>query len=172
MTKPSEQDVIGGRVPRDETQGLGLFDAVRAPVAQPVERVKPPRSPRSIERPQSDADRAREEAIVKVKSRVVEELLRRAQTRVDVEYSPGVVSDDVRQLAEGLPYAALLGRDQRAWSWVGPWLAQLEREGALAVYRHSNGDPVRRKSARKDAHGNMQIVYLDPRDHRAGRRAA
>lgn len=75
------------------------------------------------------------------------------------------------QLCKSHHWAALLGTGQRAFSWVGPWMAQLAREGKLREFCLA-GQVVRRRSTRPDSHGNLQIVYLHPRDMRAVGRAA
>lgn len=171
MTLNSEADIIGAKVRVDQTEGLDLFDAARKPETKAAPPPPPRRrAPKVSAAPEpQDADRAF--AIAKIKECAFDELLARARTRRDRQQMPGVTADDIVQLAQHLPYAALLGDRQRAWSWVGPWLAAIARDGKLSEFV-LGGQVVRRRSMRKESHGNLQIVYLDPTDLRAGRRAA
>lgn len=114
------------------------------------------------QRPRND----REDAITWLKELVFPELVDRALERIDRDEAPGVTADDVVQLCKGHPQSALLGSQQRAYSWVGPWLAKLATAGSLVEFRLS-GQPVRRRSSRPNSHGNLQIVYLHPDDRRA-----
>lgn len=112
----------------------------------------------------------RDDAIRRLKDEVFPELLHRALERVDREEAPGVTADDAVQLCKGKPYSALLGDGQRAYSWVGPWLAALARVGLLVEFRIA-GQSVRRRSSRPSSHGNLQVVYLHHADRRAQRAA-
>lgn len=165
-----DSDVIGDRVRKDQTEGLGLFDSARTQTASPPPRRRPPRARAAAEEP-SDRDFA----IGRLKELVLDDLLQRAKDRVDRTEAPGVTADDVLALCRQHPQSALVGvgkRDeQRAWSWVGPWLAQLDRAGALAEL-HLSGQKVYRRSTRPSSHGNLQVVYVHPTDHRARRRVA
>lgn len=113
----------------------------------------------------------REDAITWLKELVYPTLIELALSRVDLEESPGVTADDVWVLCKAHPQSALLGTQQRAFSWVGPWLNSLARAGSLAEFRLT-GQPVRRRSSRTGAHGNLQIVYLHPSDRRAAQGAS
>lgn len=79
---------------------------------------------------------------------------------------PGVTADDVHEIANRKRLHHLLGDSQRAWSWVGIWLAKLARDGRLVKYRRS-GIPMKRGSIRPGAHSNLQVIYLHPYDQRA-----
>lgn len=170
MTRTDESDIIGSRVRTDQTEGLGLFDSARTQSAAPPPRSRPPRTRAAAGEP-SDRD----DAIARLKDLILDELLRRAKDRADRIEEPGVTADDVFALCRQHPQSALVGggkRDeQRAWSWVGPWLTQLDRAGALAEL-HLSGQKVYRRSARPSSHGNLQVVYVHPTDHRARRRVA
>jgi hypothetical protein len=108
----------------------------------------------------------RDDAITWLKELVFPELVQRALERVDREEAPGVTADDAVALCMARPQAALLGESQRAFSWVGPWLAKLARAGSLAEFQLA-GQLVRRRSSRPSSHGNLQVVYLHPTDRRA-----
>lgn len=166
MTRHSDHDIIGSRPRRDETEGLGLFDSARVQAASPPPRRRAPRSAPAAEEP-SDRDFA----IGRLKELVLEALVERALARRDRVENPGVTADDVLQLCCAHPQSALVGSGQRAWSWVGPWLARLDREGLLAEL-HLTGQKVYRRSTRPSSHGNLQVVYVHPTDHRARRRVA
>ncbi|MBA3852913.1 MAG: hypothetical protein C0503_00780 [Gemmatimonas sp.] len=167
----SDHDIIGTRVRVDQTEGLGLFDAARTQAAAP------PAPPRRVSRVKAAADEPsdRDDAIARLKDLIVEALVRRALDRRDRAENPGVTADDVLALCRQHPQSALVASgkrdEQRAWSWVGPWLAQLDRAGALAEL-HLSGQKVYRRSTRPSSHGNLQVVYVHPTDHRARRRAA
>lgn len=147
-----------------DNQTLDLFTH---PVAAPPRRSAPAPRPAPVVPERSD----REDAIMWLKELVFQELIARALARVDLDEAPGVTADDVVQLCKGKPQSALLGAQQRAFSWVGPWLTQLCRAGSLAEFRLT-GQPVRRRSTRPHAHGNLQMVYLHPSDRRASQAAA
>lgn len=131
----------------------------RLPIAPRVQLV---RHSEPLAPPRSD----REQAITWLKELVFPDLIARALERVDRDEAPGITADDAVALCKARPQSALLGSAQRAFSWVGPWLAKLDRAGLLAEFRLT-GQPVRRRSARPGAHGNLQIVYLHPMDRRA-----
>lgn len=166
--------IIGSAAKRDELAALPLFaDLAPADAEQEIREdfIAPPNpAPRGDKHPflaRTNDDRL--EGIAVVKQKVQQPLLERALARVDRSEAPGVTADDVVALAKGVPQSALLGQQQRAWSWVGVWLAQLERAGELAEYQHADGSPVLRRSVRPDSHGNLQKVYLHPSDRRAVR---
>ena len=73
----------------------------------------------------------------------------------------GFTADDVRCW---LKVAGLITGDeaqQRALSWVGPWLKGLKHKGILASVCHPGTTvPMRRKSERSEAHGNAALVYV------------
>lgn len=171
MRHPLEQDVIGSRNDlADQTEGLGLFEAVRADDARAtIAQERAPRADVSTVTDRESEDRT--EAIARLKRFTLDELLQRAEARLDRAESPGVTADDVVGIAKQSPFSALLGTGQRAWSWVGPWMASLAREGHLSEYV-AGGQIVRRRSTRPGTHGNLGIVYLHPRDRRAIERAA
>lgn len=123
-----------------------------------------PIDPRKPE-PPTKAERL--EAIERVKAATLEPLVRRARARIpDPRERAGVTADDVWELAQGIPAAALLGSAPRAWSWTGPWLGALARAGTLAAYM-IEGIPVTRRATTRDAsHGNAHRVYLHPDDPR------
>lgn len=168
MSRPTEDDVIGARVRGDQTEGLDLFDAVRFGRAP-----APPKAPRRPGRTRAAADEPsdRDDAITTLKAKVLEALLQRARDRVNRTEEPGVTADDVFALCRQHPQSALVGSGQRAWSWVGPWLAALDRIGTLSEL-HLSGQKVYRRSSRPSSHGNLQVVYVHPTDHRARRRVA
>jgi hypothetical protein len=178
--KRSDDDVIGTRPLRDQTDGLGLFDAVRTPAKAENDLrdsfVAPPRklprgAPARTVLELNPAERERRANIARVQELVLDELLAAARSSVDRFESPGVTADHVHAIAKRHPQSALLGQGQRAWSWVGPWLADLALEGQLAAFV-LNGQPVLRRSTRPEAHGNRQSVYLHPSDQRAAQRVA
>lgn len=170
MRHPLEQDVIGSRNDVDQTAGLDLFESVRADEARAtLAQERPPRANVSDTVARESDDRT--EAIARLKAVAFPELLERAKARLDRVEAPGVTADDVVSIAKASPFSALLGTGQRAWSWVGPWMASLAREGHLSEYL-AGGQIVRRRSTRPGTHGNLGIVYLDPRDRRAIERAA
>ena len=166
MMRQDESDIIGSRVRADETEGLGLFDAARAEAAAP-----PPRRRASQVSTADEEPSDRDFAIGRLKELVLEALVERALARRDRNENPGVTADDVLQLCAGHPQSALVGSGQRAWSWVGPWLARLDRDGVLAEL-HLTGQKVYRRSTRPSSHGNLQVVYVHPTDHRARRQGA
>ena len=159
--RDTDHDIIGSRPRRDETEGLGLFDSARVQAASPPPRRRAPRTAPAAEEP-SDRDFA----IGRLKELVLAALVERALARRDRIENPGVTADDVLQLCAGHPQSALVGSGQRAWSWVGPWLAQLAKGGALVALEHE-GAPVYRRSTRPDSHGNLGRVYVHPLDRRS-----
>lgn len=165
MIRPTEDDVIGDRVQIDQTEGLGLFDAVRE---RPAAAAPPRVPPRTIATARAGEHDDRAEAIEKLKGLIREPLLARAAARKDRLESPGVVADDAIELCRAHVCSALLGPAQRAYSWVGPWMTSLARSGKLAEYV-AGGQIVRRRSTRPGAHGNLQVVYLHPDDFRVGK---
>ena len=187
MMTARDDDIIGTRPTRGPVAGLPLFESVTpAEAAREITNdfLEPPRTPprtsaspaageppkdRHPFLPASDDDRRA--GITKIKEQVLPWLLERAAHHRDRPNMPGVTADDVAELAKPLAYCALLGSGQRAWSWVGPWLGQLERAGALVAYVRG-GQVVYRRSVRPGSHGNLQAVYLDPRDARAQQGAA
>jgi hypothetical protein len=180
MRRPDEADVIGTPPTRDETAGLDLFESAKTPAVAERELresfVAPPRKPPRGAAARSllalnPAEQERRANIARVQELVLDELLAVAKARIDRFESPGITADDVHAIAKRHPQAVLLGQGQRAWSWVGPWLADLALEGRLTAFV-LNGNPVLRRSTRPEAHGNRQAVYLDPRDTRAVRRVA
>lgn len=67
-------------------------------------------------------------------------------------------------IAEGITRGVFTGQEtamgqQRALSWIGPWLAALAKRGVLAR-RMDDGVEVRRRSERAQSHGNLQLVYV------------
>lgn len=138
------------------------FLAELAKPSTPTPRVQLVRDPLPSAPPSTD----REQAITWLKEIVFPDLIARALERANRDGAPGVTADDAVALCKAHPQAALLGSAQRAFSWVGPWLAKLDRAGSLAEFQLT-GQPVRRRSARPGAHGNLQIVYLHPSDRRA-----
>lgn len=177
MSRPDEQDIIGTRPPRDQTAGLDLFEQRSVPDAEAeirrdFQHAEPaadsvPSEPPAVATPLSPEERER--AKERIKATVLPRLLTRAYLLLDVPQDPGVTADDVQEIAERMHLSHLLGREQRAWSWVGTWLPQLAREGKLVLYEIMPGQAFRRRSKRPDAHGNALTVYLHPDDHRARR---
>lgn len=49
--------------------------------------------------------------------------------------------------------------NQRAYAWLGPWLAALARNGTLAPLL-AGGFHVRRRSTRERSHSNDGLVYV------------
>lgn len=131
----------------------------RARLAEP-RRAKPTQLP-----PLSDRQRERLDAIAQLQGLVLPGLEARALARKDAEEAPGVTGDDVHALLDEHPQAVLLGSSPKARSWIGPWLASLARRGRLAPLVVA-GMKVKRASARPEAHGNPQVVYLHPDDRR------
>lgn len=172
-TRVDDAEIIGSRPERNQLEGLPLFpDAVpEAPAVEVVPRAQTGASAQTKAPASTRPPTDREQAIQRLKDAVLEPLLARAVARKDRFESPGVTADDVVQLAKGNHWSPLLGSGQRAWSWVGPWLASLAREDQLREYRVAD-QVVRRRSIRPGAHGNLQIVYLHPTDHRVCGRAA
>jgi len=68
-------------------------------------------------------------------------------------------ADDVQDLAIEHGFGTGHEKDQRTWSWVGPWLAVLARRGKIRALVDQHGYPVRKKSERSEAHGNLQLAY-------------
>jgi hypothetical protein len=71
----------------------------------------------------------------------------------------GFTPDDVRDLAIEKQLITGEEQDQRALSWIGPWLFALARRGTIAFARDDDGRPLERPSERPKAHGNPQYVY-------------
>lgn len=177
----SDSDIIGTPPARDAFGDLPLFAGGEAEAEAKKLREQfvapPPKPPRAtaVAAATPDPDRQpfaprtqedRDEAIAVIKAKVVEPLIARALERKDRFEAPGITADDVHDLAKEIPQVALLGQQQRAWSWVGPWLAEIEEAGAVARFM-IGGETVRRASTRPGAHGNLQIVYLHAQDHRS-----
>lgn len=169
----TQDDVIGTRPRADETAGLPLFGDRPRPTPT-LEAPRPAARPATV----ADGDRHpflrrtdedRQEAIETVRAKILPALLERARLRKNRWENPGITADDVIALAKEVPQAALLGQQQRAWSWVGPWLASVARAGQLAELVRG-GQVVRRRSTRPGAHGNLGIVYVDPSDFDAAPR--
>lgn len=102
-----------------------------------------------------------------MKTLVRPRLVERALARVNLP-KPGITADDVHELIAQAGLSAALGTEQRAWSWIGPWLEELAREGALVALAQG-GEPAYRRSARPGSHGNLQRIYVHPHDLRARR---
>lgn len=76
----------------------------------------------------------------------------------------GITADDVIRLMREKGLAWRVDRkEQRRFSSTGRFLKDMERRGLLSSKRHSDGSPVMRKSERKGAHSNRQIVYVGAR---------
>lgn len=123
--------------------------------------------PPAIAAPLTEAER--EVVREGIKVLVAPRLVRRAESLVNAA-RPGVTADDVHELVADAGLSAALGTQQRAWSWVGPWLEELARDGALVALEQGGG-PAYRRSTRAGSHGNLQRIYVHPDDLRA-RRAA
>lgn len=176
MTHPHELGIAGPVALKDQTAGLGLFalnptgfsgviqspGVVSRPAPEPAEPAEPDRA-KGLPPTKEEREAARE----RIKVEVLAPLLEVARGRIGSLDRPGVTADDVRALAEMTHQGVLLGQAQRAWSWCGPWLAQLAREGWLAAYEILPGQCYQRRSTRDESHGNAQNVYLHPDDPRA-----
>jgi hypothetical protein len=124
--------------------------------------------PEDPTRPEPPTKAERLAAIEKVKAEVVGPLVARARKRIGLPLpSAGVTADDVWELAQSVPAAALVGAGARAWSWTGPWLGALARAGALAPFYVETVPVTRRATVRDESHGNPHRVYLHPEDPRA-----
>lgn len=174
-------DIIGSRPKpapiEKQLEGLSLFDDPRvrethkapdragatvipARIPEP-KREKPTQLP-----PLTEREKERLAAIERIKELVAPLLLKAALDRKDRENAPGVTADDVYLLAQRFPQVALLGGEQRAFSWSGPWLAELAAKGKLAPFALM-GVPVLRRSTQRGR--NRQQVYLHPDDRRVDR---
>ena len=72
----------------------------------------------------------------------------------------GFTAYDVREVAIAKQIAGTGDEEeQRAWSWIGPWLAVLARRGSIAVLKDAHGHVIERSSSRRESHANRQIVY-------------
>jgi hypothetical protein len=77
---------------------------------------------------------------------------------------PGFTSDDVVDLArEHRIEIGDASDEQRSRSWIGPWLRGLARRNAITQLRGPHELPIKRPSARAEAHGNPQYVYTAAR---------
>jgi hypothetical protein len=128
-------------------------------------RIPEPRRARPQKLPLSERDRERLAAVEDLKTILRPKILLLAEVTKDHEHNPGVTADDVELLLEAEPKTALLGSQQRARSWIGPWLAGLAKLKLLRAYR-IGGQLVKRRS-RNRRRRNSHVVYLDPSDHRA-----
>ena len=191
MTRSADEfDIIGSK-PRpksieEQVRGLGLFDEAmresleaadssRAPTPTVDPRVRPehvdgparirePKRATPQELPLSEREKDRLAAVERIKGLVLAPLLELAEKRKDRDEAPGVTADDVYLIAQRFPQVVLLGQEQRAFSWTGPWLAELAAAGALAPFT-MNGVPVLRRSTQRGR--NRQQVYLHPDNRRA-----
>lgn len=175
MKHDDDFDIIGSRPkPKPVEQqlaGLGLFDELLTPTVDPAVRPEhvTPRARisepvRSAPSKLSEREVERLQAIERIKQLVEPPLLKAALDRKDRAEAPGVTADDVYLLAQRFPQVALLGHEQRSFSWSGPWLAEIAGRGALAPF-HLQGVPVLRRSTQRGR--NRQQVYLHPDDYRA-----
>lgn len=175
---PDESDIIGTRPPaRDQFAGLPLALGGNPTVAeaeaeirrdfQEPEAPEVPEPNRTLGDPLTKDER---DAVVRRLQAIVKPgLLALAKGRVNLPLaSTGVTAADVRRIADLSPFARLLGTRLRAWSWVGPWLATLAREGELVALR-VEGMTVKRRVPREErapSHGNEHVVYAHPSDPR------
>lgn len=159
--------IVGTRPRRDQTAGLGLFDP---PSVESSAASAPAPTPRAIEETQAFAaagvltERELRDNIARIQREVQQPLCDLARLRRDREQEPGVTAEDARAIADTRGLGTLLGKEQRAWSWLSAWLGRLDREGVLTKYRL--GDMVVK---RMGSNGNEQVIYLDPYDTRAHR---
>lgn len=173
MIHHDEHDIIGTRV-RRAPESLGpLFDAprtvedaeaeIRHDFLEPEEQDA--NDPSSIAAPLTESER--EVVREGIKALVAPRLIRRAEHLVNAA-RPGITADDVHEIVADAGLSAALGGQQRAWSWVGPWLEELARAGQLVALEQGGG-PAYRRSTRAGSHGNLGRIYLHPRDLRAQR---
>lgn len=159
MRHPDEEGIIGARPAVD----LGPLFAPPAPAAEPAP------APRAVEETQvftADTTALSDTELQRRRERIQQALLAPlcdlAQARRNVVEGPGVTAKDARAIADRLGLSTLLGTQQRAWSWLAPWLAQLCRDGHLVKFRR-HGVTMKRMGD----NGNEHTIYLDPYDHRA-----
>lgn len=168
MKHHDDHGIIGP--PRDQTKGLGLFDSVTAAQAERaldqtfVHPEPPPRARDENAALTGISNAEREAAIERIKREVRQPLIDLALARKDALEKDriGVTAADARELAERRGLGHLVGDQQRAWSWLSPWLAELCRTQSLIKYR-VHDMPMKRMSD----HGNENVIYLHPYDHRA-----
>lgn len=129
-------------------------------------RMPEPKRARAQKLPLSEKDRERKAAIEELKGILRPLLLARALERRDRDLIPGVTADDVEELLDQQPKAALLGSQQRSRSWIGPWLSGLARAQLLRPFLLAPGQPVKRNSLDRRRR-NRHVVYLHPLDRRA-----
>jgi hypothetical protein len=179
MKHVDEWDVIGTR-PKPKPADFGpLFSdpEPEPPVPEPAAPAPDPEPeipaavdevPLDPRKPEPPTKAERLEAIERAKREVVDALCQRAKARLGLPIADaGVTADDVWELAQRIPAAALLGSEGRAWSWTGAWLLTLARAGRLSPFM-VEGIPVTRRATTRDAsHGNAHRVYLHPDDPRA-----
>lgn len=121
----------------------------------------PPAPRRYLDVPKADqlpAEIERKRQRDRLKELLLPTVLRKGRGRA----AAGFIADDVRYWAITAGVITGHERDQRAHSWMGPWLKGLAgKVGPLKVLRHFEGGPaITRASDRPDAHGNKQVVYV------------
>jgi hypothetical protein len=76
----------------------------------------------------------------------------------------GFTADDLRSAA--IAAGVLVGDEgratgqQRALSWLGPFLCSLARREQIIALTYRDGARVKRESERVEAKGNLQVVYV------------
>jgi len=142
-----------------------LFDFA-AELEREAHAAQEPQAPADV-RPLSPAERLARRARDKERLQpVVLDLARRRG-------GEGIIASEV--ITEAITRGVFTGQESRmaprAYSWVGPWLAQLARRGHL-VEKRINGMRVRRKAERDASHANENLVYLHPEHAGASQVAA
>lgn len=125
---------------------------------QPAPRAKDETQAFAGDGPVSDVELERRRD--RIREAVRQPLLDRAYLRRDLRErkTAGVTAADVREIAASKGLERLVGKEQRAWSWLPTWLNQLAREGLLVKWQH-DGQTMKRTC---ETNGNDQAIYLDP----------
>lgn len=178
MKHHDDHDIIGDRpkkaaAPVDELPlWSGAVDCTPTEAAATLEArfVRPAANPQPAPRAKQETqafagdgaltDAELERRRERIKDAVRQPLLDRAYLRRDLRErkSAGVTAADVREIAASKGLEGQLGTQQRAWSWLSPWLDSLAREGVLVKWQH-DGQTMKRIN---DANGNDQAIYLHP----------
>ena len=167
MTHHDDDGIIGDRPKRALDLGPLFTQCDPAEAMATLERtIRPEPAPRATQETQAFAgggpltDAELELRRERIKDAVRQPLLDRAYLRRDLRErkSAGVTAADVRDIAKAKGLEGQLGTQQRAWSWLSPWLDSLAREGVLVKWQH-DGQTMKRIN---EANGNDQAIYLHP----------
>lgn len=169
MTHHDEDGIIGDRPKKavdlgplftqcDPAEAMATLERTIRPEPAPAPRAKQETQAFASDGPLTDAEIERRRE--RIKDAVRQPLLDRAYLRRDLRErkAAGVTAADVREIAASKGLEGQLGTQQRAWSWLSPWLDSLAREGVLAKWQH-DGQTMKRIN---DANGNDQAIYLHP----------